>query len=171
MLSWSTLLRLRVAQQGNCSKWALHFVHFPGLRCAGSGSWVFHKGTDLVGCAFCALPRSEQLRRPGAWWAHCPRWAVCLNHLPVPAAQFPRCAVRAPSQVCHVSPLGSWSLAATLLADVNLPGSQEDLFSNWEPAHSLVGDASLWGQDSPLPSGSGCLPPASLPLVAGGTSM
>ena len=67
MLSWSTLLRLRVAQQGNCSKWALHFVHFPGLRCAGSGSWVFHKGTDLVGCAFCALPRSEQLRRPGAW--------------------------------------------------------------------------------------------------------
>ena len=27
----------------------------------------------LVGHAFCALPRSEQLRRPGAWPAHCPR--------------------------------------------------------------------------------------------------
>ena len=28
-----------------------------------------------------------------------------------------------------------------LLADVNRPGSQEDLVSNWEPAHSLVEDA------------------------------
>ena len=29
----------------------------------------------------------------------------------------------------------------TLLADVNHTGSQEDLVSNWEPAHSLVEDA------------------------------
>ena len=29
----------------------------------------------------------------------------------------------------------------TLLADVNHPGSQEDLVSNWEPVHSLVEDA------------------------------
>ena len=29
----------------------------------------------------------------------------------------------------------------TLLADVNHPGSLEDLVSNWEPAHSLVEDA------------------------------
>ena len=29
----------------------------------------------------------------------------------------------------------------TLLADVNHPGSQEDVVSNWEPAHSLVEDA------------------------------
>ena len=60
---------------------------------------------------------------------------------PVPATQFPRCVARAPSQVCCVCPLGSCSLAATLLADVNHPGSQEDLVSNWEPAHSLVEDA------------------------------
>ena len=46
-----------------------------------------------------------------------------------------------PSQVCRVSPLKSLSLAVTLLADVNLPGSQEDLVSNWEPARSLVEDA------------------------------
>ena len=56
----------------------------------------------------------------------------------VVASQFPKCATRALSQVCCVSPLGSWSQAATLLADVNRPGSQEDLVSNWEPAHSLV---------------------------------
>ena len=30
---------------------------------------------------------------------------------------------------------------ATLLVEVNCPGSQEDLVSNWEPAHSLVEDA------------------------------
>ena len=38
-------------------------------------------GSVSVGWAFCALPRSEQLRRPGAWQVHCPRWAVHLNHL------------------------------------------------------------------------------------------
>ena len=59
----------------------------------------------------------------------------------VPATWFPGCAARAPSQVCCVSPLGSWSLAATLLVDVNCPGSQEHLVSNWEPAHSSVEDA------------------------------
>ena len=34
----------------------------PGLSCSGSGSLVLHKGADLVGPAFCAHPRSEQLR-------------------------------------------------------------------------------------------------------------
>ena len=67
VLSWSTLLRLQVALQGNCPKWALGFVYFPGLRCSGSGSQVLHKGTDSVGHAFCALPRCKQLRQPGAW--------------------------------------------------------------------------------------------------------
>ena len=71
VLSWSTLLRLQVALQGNCPKWALSFVHFPGLSCSGSGSWVRHKGTDLGGLVFCALcllhsssssSRSEELR-------------------------------------------------------------------------------------------------------------
>ena len=72
------------------SKKALRFMHFPGLSHTGSGSRVLLKGTDSVGRAFCALPRSEQLRRPGAWRAHCPRWAVCLNHLlgPSPSASW-----------------------------------------------------------------------------------
>ena len=66
VLSQSTLLRLQVALQGNCLKWALGSVHFPGLSHSGSGSRVLHKGTDLVGPAFCALLRSGQLRQPGA---------------------------------------------------------------------------------------------------------
>ena len=55
---------------GNCLRWALGCMHFPGLSCSGSASRVLHKGTDLVGPAFCAFPRSEQLRWPGAWRAH-----------------------------------------------------------------------------------------------------
>ena len=78
VLSWSILLRLQVALQGNCLKRALGCVHFPGLSCSGSGSRVLHKGTDSVGPVFCALPRSEQLRQPGAWWARSPQVAWCF---------------------------------------------------------------------------------------------
>ena len=67
VLFWFTLLRLQVALQGNVLKWALGCVHFPGLSRSGSGSHVLHKGTDSIGSAFFALPRSEQLRRSGAW--------------------------------------------------------------------------------------------------------
>ena len=45
---------------GVLSKAGRCFVHFPGLSC--SGCRVLCKGTVLVGCAFCALLRSEQLR-------------------------------------------------------------------------------------------------------------
>ena len=34
----------------------------PGLSHSGSGTQVLLRGTDSVGPAFCALPRSEQLR-------------------------------------------------------------------------------------------------------------
>ena len=38
-------------------------------------------------------------------------------------------------------PLKSCSQAVILLADVNHPGSREDVLRSWEPAHSLVEDA------------------------------
>ena len=95
----------------------------------------------------------------------------CVMHLInsfIPAAQFPGCAAGDLSQVCHVSLLGSWSLAVTLLADANHPESQEDLISNWEPDHSLVEDVVTGTEIAPLPSGSGCRLPASLPLAGCG---
>ena len=61
--------------------------------------------------------------------------------LPHPAARFPACSAGAPSQVCRVSLLGIRSLTVTLLVDVNHPGSQEDLVSNW----SLLTVCPLWG--------------------------
>ena len=47
---------------GSCLMRALGCINSPGLSCSGSDSRVLHKGTDLVGPAFCAFPRSEQLR-------------------------------------------------------------------------------------------------------------
>ena len=82
---------------------------------------------------------------------------------PVPTAWFPRCTARASSQVCRVSPPGSWSQAVTLLADVSRPESQEEVVSNREPDHTSVEDAGLWSWDCLLPSGSGCHMPVSLP--------
>ena len=105
------VLRLQVALQGTCLKWALDCVHFPDLHHSGSGSWVLHKGTDSVGLcfvlAFCALPMSEELRQPGVLQAHSPSWAVGLITSPVPAPGFPGCTTRMLCQVCRVSPLGS----------------------------------------------------------------
>ena len=57
-------------------------------------------------------------------------WRLRLIPSPVPATCFSGCTTGAPSQVCCVSLLGSWSLAATLPADVDHPESQEVLVSN-----------------------------------------
>ena len=48
----------------------------------------------------------------------------------------------------------------TFLGDVNLPGSQEDLVSNWEPDRSLVEDAVPGAEIAPrlLALGVTCLP-------------
>ena len=60
---------------------------------------------------------------------------------------------------------GELNLAAALLADVNHPGPQEDLVSNWEPAHSLVEDAISGAEFAPLRL---WLLPACLPAFSGG---
>jgi len=82
-------------------------MHFPCLSHSGSGSRVLHKGADLVGPAFCALPRSKQLRWPDAWWAQSPPLGGC-DLLPPPSLLLGFLGV----QPAHrVSLLGSWSLA------------------------------------------------------------
>ena len=128
MLPGSTLLRLQVSLQGYCPKWALNFVHFPGL--SFSGSRVLHEGTDLVGSVFCALPRCDSSGDQMLGECTVQGELCVLISSPVLATWFPRCAVRAPSRVCCVSPLGSGSQAATLLVDVSHPGSQENVVSN-----------------------------------------
>ena len=92
----------------NHSRPALGCMHLRGLSHSGSGTQVALRGTDLVGPAFCALPRSEQLR----WWGVCWTRSPWLITSPVPAAQFSGCTTGAPSQ-----------------ADVDRPEPQEVLVS------------------------------------------
>ena len=47
---------------GNRPRPALGCLHLPGLSRSGSGTRVVLRGADSVGPAFCALPRSQQLR-------------------------------------------------------------------------------------------------------------
>ena len=47
---------------GNHLRLALGCMHLPGLSLSGSGTRVVLRGADSLGPAFCALPRSEQLR-------------------------------------------------------------------------------------------------------------
>ena len=133
-------------------------MHFP-LRFRFSGTPQRHRlGWACVVLPFrCLSSSGDQLLGERT----VPGGRSILITSPVPAAQFPGCTTKAPSLVCYVFPLGSWSQVLTLLADVNHPGSQEDLVSNWEPAHSLVEDASLWAEISPylLALAVACLPP------------
>ena len=91
---------------GELSKAGPGCVPFPGLTRSGSGSRSSTKA-QMVGPAFCALPRSKQLREPGALRAHAPQVGGASYHLPVPAAWFPGWQQVCPSQVCRVSLLGS----------------------------------------------------------------
>ena len=142
----------------------LRFVPFPGL--CSSGEQVLGKCTVLVGRVSQSPPWSRPLSFQGTLREHRLRWATCLSHLPGPGRSAPqvrhestasggpclshlpgpgrsasrvRCESSA-SGVLRVSSGERWQ-AVTLLADVSHPGSQEDMVSSWEPAHSLVEDA------------------------------
>jgi len=79
---------------GNRPRPALGCMHLPGLNRSGSGTQVVLRGADLIGPAFCALPRSEQLRWWGVWRAR----LLQLITSPIPAAWFSVCTIGAPSQ-------------------------------------------------------------------------
>ena len=119
VLPRSTLLRLQGALQGHC---------VPGGSCVSSSSQV-HAAQVLrcsageqtqIGYAFCALPRSEQLRQPGALWVHCPKWVVHLIHFPRPGHSV--------SRECYKSavPDVPW-VSEQLISGCDTPG-------RWEPS-------------------------------------
>ena len=100
------------AQAPGCSAggrgWGyLGCMHFPGLSHSGSGSWVQHKGTVGWACVLClSQVRAAQVTRCLVSTVT-PSWRVHLITSPVPAARFSGCRTGAPSQVYHVSLLGS----------------------------------------------------------------
>ena len=113
----------------NCLRWALGCMPFPGLSRSGSGSRVLHKGTDL-GLRFVPFPGFSSSGDQVLGERSRPELEAASTASPVPAARFSGCNTGTPSQVCRVSLLGSCSLAATLLADVNRPEFQELLGSS-----------------------------------------
>ena len=150
VLSRSTLLRLQVALQGICLKqpWVVCTSQAEATEVQVLGYST--KARTLSGVPFPGPSGSGDL-----CLGECtlPRWGGASHPLPGPAALFPGCAAGATTQVCRVSPLGSCSLAGTLLVDVNRPGSQEDLVRNWEPVCSLASETASSTNLSPA-----CLP-------------
>ena len=116
VLSQSTLLRLQVALKGNCPKWALRCMHFPGLSCLGSGSRVLHKGTDLVGPAFCALSLVRETQAIGCLVGSLSQVYCASYHLPGPS--------RLISWVCHKSAVSGMQCVSSgeLISDCEPPG-------------------------------------------------
>ena len=88
---------------GNCLKWTLGRMHFPGLSHSGSGSQVLRKGADAAGPAFCALPRSEHAGDQVLGQHTPPGGRFILAPSLVPAAQVPGCAGGAVSGKPRVS--------------------------------------------------------------------
>ena len=109
-------------------EWALCCVDFPGLSCSDSCFRVFHKSTASVGPEYCAFPDqsssgSQELDErtiPG-----------CRAPYPLhgPSLSFHVCTSDAPYVRSR-----SWTLTATLPADVEHPESQGSL---WLEARSL----------------------------------
>ena len=141
VLSWSIPTRLQVALQGKSKAGpGLHALpRSKLLRLRFSGTPQRRR----LGWACVLCPSQVQAAQevvfgkctpPAGWWVLPPPWSQLPGFL---GAQWKS----------RVSPLGSRSLSATLLADVNRPGSQEDLVTG-----SLL---TVWwrmrGRDCPLP--------------------
>ena len=77
VLSLSALFRLQVAVQANCLKQALVCMHFPGLSCSGSGSWVLHKMPTQLSLCLCGLPKNLNLSGLDLGSARNPGLAPC----------------------------------------------------------------------------------------------
>ena len=131
---------------GNCLRPALGCTHFTGLSCSVSGTWVILRGADLVGPAFCALPRSEQLRQE--------RQEVYLSFNNEVFGKRGCCNLSPPLSL----PLGFLGVQlAHLLRWMLTVQNPKKSWLATQPACSLVDNASL-GPRLPT-SGSGCLSP------------
>ena len=113
----------------------------------------------------CALPRTKPLRFRflgiSQWYRL--SWACVLCPSQIQAAWATKWLENAlfPAGWCILSPPPSQPLGFLgFLTDVNRPGSQEDLVSNGEPAHSLVEDVISGAEIAPclLPLAVACLP-------------
>ena len=92
VLSQSTLLRVQVALQGNCLRWALGCGHFPGLRCSVQVLRYSTKSQTRLGLCFVPFPGLSSSGDQVLGERTLPRCAVPLITSLVPACRFPGCA-------------------------------------------------------------------------------
>ena len=114
---------------GTCLMWALVCMHFRGISRAGSGSRVLTKVQTWLGLCFAPVPCLSSSSDQVLGVRSCPQLKAATYPLPRPSFSVFWVYNGHGSQVCRVSLLGSWSLAATLPADVHHPESQEVLVS------------------------------------------
>ena len=95
----------------------------PLLTCTSTGDTQtqFWPTLYVLGMCFMPFPGLSSSGNQVLGEHTLPGWPCILITSLVPATWFPGCAMRAPSQVCHMSPLESWSQAVILLVDVNHP--------------------------------------------------
>ena len=115
VVSRSIPLKFQIALQGNCLRWVLGCMHFPGLNYSGSGSRVLHKGTHSVGPAFCALSGPSSLGNQVLGEHTLPRCSASY-HLPGPSLSVSW--VRSGSAVSGVPCVSS----GELISGCNPPG-------------------------------------------------
>ena len=124
---------------------AVHTVQAPGCSARALSQ------VDLV---FRTRRRSELLRFSGALQRHRRSWFVRFVPFRGPGSSgdwlLGECTVPGVPCVSY----GELISGSTLLADVSHPGSQEDVVSNWQPAHSLVEDVVSGAEIAVAP----CLP-------------
>ena len=82
-------------------------MHFQGLNHSGSGSWVLHKGADLVGHAFFSIPGLSSSGDQVLGACSRPQLKALTYPLPHPSHLVFWVCNGVPSQVCLVSLLGS----------------------------------------------------------------
>ena len=120
-----------------------------------SGSRVLHKGTFPGGPCVSCTSQVQATQVPG-YKARAQFQVGLASHAPPRSKPlgFPL-ALWGQSQVGPASSQRSWSQVVTLQADMNSPGSQIDMVSDWQPAHSLAGGAVSRAEIAMAP----CLPP------------
>ena len=135
VLSWATLLMLQAALQGNCLKWALGCMHFPGLSPQVQVLGYSTKAQTWLGLRFVRFPGPSSSGDQVLGECSLPRWGVHLITSPIPAIQFSgwhrrahlRCAMclfwgpdlwlRPSQQMSTVqNPKKSWLATGSLLA-------------------------------------------------------
>ena len=81
VLSQSTLLRVQVALQGNCLRWALGCGHFPGLRCSVQVLRYSTKSQTRLGLCFVPFPGPSRSGDQVVGKCTLPWWDSASYHL------------------------------------------------------------------------------------------